>query len=163
MTGLLALFARWRSGIPIAAVMAALGLVLALIHYRGAYQAEQALRRADQQAYVNAQAQAALIAEAALRSAQTRYKEKADEADARHETALADARSRASAYIDRMRLKTAARPASTAIASAQGGGAQSAVRSGAAPDMVAISAADIDVCTINTARLEAAREWALGL
>lgn len=163
MTGLVPLLARWRIGASIAGVLAALGLVLALIHYRGAYQAERALRRADREAYANAQAQAALIAQAALRSAETRSKEKAVEADVRHETALADARRRASAYIDRMRLQAAARPSSAAIASAQGGGAQSAGRTGAASDMVAISAADIDVCTINTARLEAAREWALGL
>lgn len=161
MIGLL--LARWRLPLSIAAAVAVFGLIVASWHYRGAYHAEKALRRADRAAYTQAQAEATRIAQEALRHQEHIYVTKAQETDHEHQVALTDARSRAADYIGRMRIKAAPGAASPAIASAESGGAQGAGRSGAEADMVAVTAGDIDVCTINTVRLDAAREWALGL
>ena len=157
------LLGRWWPSLSIAGILAALGLAMALAHYRHAYHAERALRQADRAAYANAQAQAAVVAQNALRAAENRYRSKANEADQAYAANLADARSRAGAYIDRMRIKAPSRDASGALASAESGGAQSADQSDSAPVMVAVTAADVGVCTDNTQRLEAAREWVLGL
>jgi hypothetical protein len=165
MIGLLPILARWRFGLSIAAAVAVFGLIVASWHYRSAYHAERALRRADRAAYTQAQAEATRIAYDALRAAETRSQIKAKEADHEHALALADARSATDRYIaaHRVRGQAVAGVASPAIASAESGGAQNSDRSSSAPDMVAVTAGDIQVCTINTTRLEAAREWALGL
>jgi len=157
------LLTRWRFGIGLAAALALAGLIGALAHYRHAYHAEQALRAADRASYVNAQAQAAAIAQEALRAAESRYRRNADNADKIYAASVSDARSRAAAYIDRMRIKTAAGSASPALASAEGGSAGSADRPSGAPDLVAVTAADVEICTTNTTRLQAAHDWALGL
>jgi len=163
MIGLL--LARWRLPLSIAAAVAAFGLIAASWHYRSAYHAEKALRRADRASYANAQTEAARIAREALLHQEHIYVTKAQEIEHEYVVKIADARSLADRYIaaHRLRIQAAAGNASGAIASAQGSGAQGADRSSAAPGMVAVTAADIGVCTDNTTRLEAAREWALGL
>jgi len=163
MIGLL--LARWRLPLSIAAAVAAFGLIAASWHYRSAYHAEKALRRADRASYANAQTEAARIAREALLHQEHTYVTKAQETDHVYQAKLTDADRRARAYIgaNRVRGQAAAGNVSGAIASAQGSGAQGADRSSAAPGMVAVTAADIGVCTDNTTRLEAAREWALGL
>ena len=165
MIGLLPILTRWRLGLGLAGILAALGLIAALSHYRSAYHAERALRQDDREAYANAQTQAALIAQAALRAAETRSQIKAKETDHAHESILAKARADAARYIAAHRLRGQAPQgaASPALASAESGGAQSADRSSGAAELVAVNAGDIDVCTINTARLEAAHDWAIGL
>jgi uncharacterized Fe-S center protein len=163
MIGLL--LARWRLPLSIAAAVAVFGLIAASWHYRHAYHAEKALRRADRASYANAQTEAARIAREALLHQEHIYVTKAQETDHVYQAKLTDADRRANAYIGANRVRGQAAPgvASGAIASAQGSGAQGGERSGAAPDMVAVTAGDIDVCTTNTVRLEAAREWAVGL
>jgi hypothetical protein len=165
MIGLLPILTRWRFGLSIAAAVAVFGLIVASWHYRSAYHAERALRRADRAAYTQAQVEATRIAYDALRAAETRSQIKAKEADHEHALALADARSATDRYITahRVRGQTVAGVASGTVAISESGGAQSADRPGASPDMVAVTAGDIDICTINTTRLEAAREWAAGL
>jgi len=157
------LLTRWRFGIGLAAALALAGLIGALAHYRHAYHAEKALRAADRAAYVNAQAQAAAIAQEALRAAESRFRSKANEADKIYAASVSDARIRAAAYIDRMRIKAIAGSASAAFASAEGGTAGSADRPSGEADLVAVTAADVEICTTNTTRLQAAHEWALGL
>jgi len=157
------LLTRWRFGIGLAAALALAGLIGALAHYRHAYHAEQALRTADRASYVNAQAQAAAIAQEALRAAESRYRRNADNADKIYAASVSDARIRAAAYIDRMRIKTIAGSASPAPASAEGGGSSSANRPSGEADLVAVTAADVEICTTNTTRLQAAHDWALGL
>jgi hypothetical protein len=146
-------------------LLAALGLIGALSHYRHAYHAEQALRAADKAAYVNAQAQAQTKALAALQATEAAYRSKADASEQTYRSKLADARGLADHYIavHRVRVETPSRVASGTIASAQGGSASSADRPSAAPDLVEVTAADIQICTVNTTRLEAAHDWALGL
>jgi len=165
MIGLLPILTRWRFGLSIAAAVAVFGLIVASWHYRSAYHAERTLRRADRAAYTQAQAEATRIAREALLHQEHIYVTKAQETDHAYQAKLTDADRRARAYIGANRVRGQAAPgvASGAIASAQGSGAQGGERSGAAPDMVAVTAGDIQVCTINTTRLEAARKWALGL
>ena len=115
---IIALILRHR--IPIALAVALLGLTLASWHYRSAYHAEKALRQADRASYRQAQAEAALIAKRALDAVEAHYRRDADNADRSHTEALADARSATDAYLGRMRTKTAACPASGAVASASG-------------------------------------------
>jgi hypothetical protein len=146
MIGLLPILARWRFGLSIAAAVAVFGLIVASWHYRHAYHAEKALRKADRAAYAAAQSEAT------------------NEADKSYRAELADARSAADRYIAGHRVRsTFASSAGRAPSSAEGDRAGSPDRAGTAPDMVAVTAGDIQVCTINTTRLEAAREWALGL
>lgn len=165
MIGLLPILARWRMGLGIAGALAAFGLIAASWHYRHAYHAEQALRAADRAAYVVAQAQATLNAQRALEAKETEYRSKANAADQAFQSKLADARGAADRYVSshRVRWEAVAGDASGTTSGSQGGGAQGADRSSAAPFMVAVSEGDIQVCTVNTQRLEAAREWALSL
>ena len=160
---MISLLTRWRFGLSLAAALALAGLIGALAHYRHAYHAEKALRAADRAAYVNAQAQAAMIAQEALRAAESRYRRNADNADKIYAASVSDARIRAAAYIDRMRIKAIAGSASAAPAGTQGGSAGSADRPGGEADLVAVTAADVEICTTNTTRLQAAHDWALGL
>lgn len=154
---------RWKVPLGICGALAFLGLALAANHYRHAYHAEKALRQADHAAYVSAQAEATLIAREALRRQEHIYVTKAQEADNEYVAKLADAHSRTGAYIDRMRVKAPSRDASATPSSAEGYGSASPDRSSAAPDMVAVTEADIQVCTVNTQRLDAAHNWALSL
>jgi hypothetical protein len=164
MIGLLPILARWRFGLSIAAAVAVFGLIVASWHYRHAYHAEKALRKADRAAYAAAQSEATIIAKRALDATEARYRSKANEADKSYRAELADARSAADRYIAGHRVRsTFASSAGRAPSSAEGDRAGSPDRAGTAPDMVAVTAGDIQVCTINTTRLEAAREWALGL
>ena len=110
-----------RHRVPIALAVALLGLFAASWHYRSAYHAEKALRRADRASYLQAQAEAALIAKRAIDATEARYRRNADNADQSHTEARADARSATDAHIGRMRTKAASCPSSGAVASAQGG------------------------------------------
>lgn len=162
MIGLL--LTRWRFGLTLAAALAFLGLALAANHYRHAYHAEKALRKADRAAYVAAQSEATLIAKRALDAAEARYRSKADEADKSYRASLADARAAADRYIAGHRVHgTFAGPASGTVTASESRGPGSADSADQATVMVAVTADDIQVCTDNTLRLEAAREWALSL
>jgi len=158
------LLTRWRFSLTLTAALAFLGLALAANHYRHAYHAEKALRKAQEAAYVAAQAIAAQKAQAALVAAETAYRSKANEADQAFQSKLADARRLADAYVSLHRVRAASgRAASGTVASAESDRAGSPDRADQATDMVAVTASDIQVCTDNTLRLEAAREWALSL
>ena len=93
-----------------------------------------------------------------------RYKELASNADQQHEKELADANDALRRYIASHRVRQASDSGvSTASVPAESGSAQGDQRSGSDAFMVAVSANDLEICTINTTRLQAAREWALGL
>lgn len=163
MIGLL--LTRWKWGLGLFGALAFLGLALAASHYRHAYHAEKALRKAQEASYVAAQAQATLIAKQALDAAEARYRSKANDADKAFQSKLADARGATDAYVSshRVRWEAPSRDASGTPSPAESGSAQGGNGPGAAPFMVAVTEDDIHVCTVNTQRLEAAREWALGL
>ncbi|CAB5162100.1 hypothetical protein UFOVP152_3 [uncultured Caudovirales phage] len=159
------LLTRWRFGLSIAATLAFIGLGLAERHYRHAYRLEHSLRLADHERYVTAQAEAARIAQAALRHQEVVYQEKANETDRKSAVALADAQSRLAGYASthRVRFQAAGGASGGTASGSQGGSAQSGNGPGQAADMVAVTDGDLAICTENTTRLEAVREWALGL
>jgi ABC-type transport system involved in cytochrome bd biosynthesis fused ATPase/permease subunit len=162
--GLLPILARWRVGLSIAGALAVFGLIVASWHYRHAYHAEKALRKAQEAAYAAAQSEATVIAKRALDAAEARYKRNADNADQAFQSKLADARRFADQYVLTHRVHGAfASSTGRAPSAAEGDRAASPDRAGTAPDMVAVTPDDIQVCTDNTLRLEAAHNWALTL
>ncbi len=167
------ILANWKR-IGLALLLAALALAwLRGDHFRaqrdGAREmatAERSGRLADRESYRQAQITAEALAVAQRAFVEAKYREQAKDTDDAYELALVDARSAADAYAARMRVKSpaAAHSQASGPASAPGGAtASSPDGPGADADMVAVSRADFDTLNGNTARLIAAREWALGL
>ena len=104
---------------------------------------------------------------AAKLEAERKYAEKAKEIDREHQAELADASDRAARYIaaNRVQCPSVGSPGSGAVAAADGSGATSSDGPGstAIVDAVAVEAEDIHICTTNTSRLQAVRDWAKGL
>ena len=164
MIGLLPILARWRLGIGVAGLLTALGLIVALSHYRSAYHAEQARRRTDKAVYAQAQTEAARIAQEALRAAESRSQTQARKADHEHEAQLADARSATDAAIraGRVRYEALARNASGTAASPQGGNPGLPQDLSADP-FVAIRQSDMQACAVDATVAVNAVTWAAGL
>lgn len=111
-----------------------------------------------------AQAEATRLASEALHHQEQVYQAKAKESDDAYTTQLAAAQSAADRYIAGHRVRTdSTSGASAALASPQGGSPASPDRPDNHADMVAVSADDINACTVNSTRLQAAHDWALGL
>jgi hypothetical protein len=151
------------------ALIASLALAAVLFVRGNRYQAKlsecTAGRVADRKAFEAAAAASLAKAVAAKAAQEARYASLAKDADNAHEAQLADARAAAERYIARNRVRPQAASGSTGgtAAPAESGGPGSADSAGGAPVMVAVTEADIGVCTDNTLRLEAARDWALSL
>lgn len=161
MIGLL--LTRWRVGLGIFGALAVFGLFAASWHYRHAYHAEKALRRADRSAYVAAQVQATERAQAALAATEAKYRSKANEANLSYRAELAEARTLADRFIARNRVRvTAASPASGTLAAAEdrAAGVLQAVPASA---FVAVPDRDVQACTAAYIYAVKAREWALTL
>lgn len=103
-------------------------------------------------------------ARAAKLAQEAEYRRKADEADREYQADLADARARADRYarLNRVRSQAGGAPSGT-VTPAPDCDPQDAQRPCGTPDMVAVSADDFRILNENTIRLQAAREWALGL
>ena len=110
-------------------------------------------------------AEAQRLAQAAHDAQEAKYATLAKDSDHAHETALANARDATAAYISSHRVRTQAVGDSRGVATsrAQGGGAQGSERSNSPPQLVAVQADDVNICTDNTLRLEAVRAWAAGM
>ena len=155
----------WLSTHPLVAICCAMALLCLLSWHEWSVKARQVARlTAEIARFHDAQAQAADIAQEALHHQEAVYLQKAKETDDAYQAQLADARTATDRYIaaHRVRADSAGGPG-PAPATAEGQSAQSGNRSGASPDMVAVTAPDIEVCTVNTKRLEAVREWAVSL
>ena len=111
----------------------------------------------------DAQTQATVIAQQALRHTEAVYQAKAQEADHAYQTQLAAAQSAADRYIAGHRVHAAggAGSASSTPASPQGGSA--AVPESLPADAVVVSAGDVQACTSAVTYGVAAHDWALGL
>jgi hypothetical protein len=157
------LLTRWKVGLGLFGVLAVFGLFAASWHYRHAYHAEKALRKADRAAYVAAQAQATERAQAALAATEAEYRSKANEADLSYRAGLVDARSAADRYVtaNRVRNQTAARDASAAPASAENRGP--GVPASLPADAVMVSEGDVRACTDAVTYAIGAHEWALSV
>ena len=130
------------------------------IHQRDAARAET---KALEKRYNEAQTAAKEKAIKARAAAEAHYKEIADEADRQAEVAYADGRSVAQRYIDshRVRACPASGAAGGTAAPAQGDSPQSNNRPG--PDAVVVTEDDVNICTSNSLRLQAAHDWAVKL
>ena len=125
---------------------------------------EHAGRLADHAAYVKAQQDALAKALAAKQAQEARYKEQADEADRKAQEATVDANSRLAEYIRTHRLPAhVASPSGGPGGPAQGDSAPRGDGPRSAPELVAVTPDDLAICTTNTTRLEAVRDWALRL
>lgn len=94
-----------------------------------------------------------------------RYREHANETDLKHAQELGSARDALARYIALHRVRQAATgggigPSSPA---SESGSASSAVGPGQDAELAAVSADDLEICTVNSLRLKDARDWALGL
>lgn len=143
------------------AIIAALALALAAAVLWGALET----KRADgwRVAYKAAVAasQANLAATKALRTQErTAYQDKAHAPDERYRADLAGALAKSARHIAANRVQ------SSGSSPAQPIGQTSDPQSPVGPDpqaLVAVTADDVEVCSINYERLRAARDWALGL
>jgi len=123
--------------------------------------------QAERDALIDAQEKAGAAQAAVNAAAQSRYQQLAERADNEHERNLEAARLGARNYITANRLRpapdhsapgeTVAATGSDSASSSDGPGAPAIV------DAIAITESDLLICTDNTARLVAVREWALGL
>ena len=122
-------------------------------------------RAAERASYVAAGKEAERLARAAKAAQEAKYTQLAKDADHGYETALVDARAATADYIarNRVRAQAAGDSRGATVAAAQGGGAESGERPSEATELVAVQANDVNVCTDNTLRLEAVREWTANL
>lgn len=113
--------------------------------------------------YRLAQAEAEAAARKAKADQEARYRAHAERTDANAEKAIADARAAAERYIARMRPQGTPGAPGGPAASPDSGSAPDGNRPGGEAELVLVSADDIRICSVNTARLEAVRDWSLGL
>lgn len=163
----LALIRRFWWALPLLALLA---WGVRVDHLRGVYksrwQAVSTEYAAFKVAIIDKTAQALAAQKAVTAAKEQEWKDKADAADKAHEQALGDAMARADRYIaaNRVLRQTAGGSASGgACSSAENDGPGGSDRSGADAELVAVTAGDVRVCTVNTQRLLDARDWAVEL
>ena len=153
---------------PFAAVCCGLVIVCMLCWHELSVKSRQVARlTAEIVQFHDAQSRATEIAQEALHHQEMVYQQQAKEADDAYQSKLADADARVSAYIashrvDGVRTDSASGPSATP-APAKGDSAKGGDGPGGDPDMVAVMPHDIEVCTVNTRRLQAVRDWAVSL
>lgn len=150
---------------PLAAALIA-SLCLSLWLWRGKERAEG--ERDDAKAETAQVIQAgkeALAQQIALNEAtKAKYEAAAEKADHEHSIQLADAMSRADRFIRAGGLRKAGGSgASVANTPAEGQAAGSGDGAGPGSELVAVTPDDVRICTANTVRLQAVREWGLEL
>lgn len=103
--------------------------------------------------------------EAAILKREQAYRDLAQRTDDNAEQALSDAMDAAERHIaaNRVRCEGNRGGVSGPTANPEGGSAGGSNRPGGASELVAVTENDVRVCTANTIRLEAAREWGLSL
>jgi hypothetical protein len=149
------------NAISLAKLLAFVGIIGGA-YYLG-YKHEHARRLTERAAVVQA-TQVATQAQIALNEAlAAKYRERASNADRNHQTALAAANNAAARYVaahrlpDRSCAPSGADPVPAADIAGGGDGA------GVEAIMVAVSADDVAICSANTARLEAVRQWGVAI
>ena len=155
----------WIGRNPIVAGLCGAMVALALcVHVIGMKDHTIARLTAQAVSFREAQAEATVIAQQALHHQEVVYQAKAQDTDHAYQTQLVAAHSATDRYIATHRVRTnGAGSTGSAIAAATGSDSGSVVGPGEPADMVAVTADDINVCTVNTQRLQAGHNWALGL
>ena len=161
MTGLLTRLAG-PLGITALIMMAGLAAALALTRGRLAdarteLRMEKALHETDIANFKAAQASADAIWQTEVTRIQTENRRLNDEADRRADAGRADYAARV------MRLPAAAADAGLSGDTALPGAGSAPSLDGPGGDSILLARADALICADNTARLQAAHEWALGL
>ena len=160
------------SATHILAVALACAVVWGALEHRGKVkwqgQARGAIagREADRAGYVAAQAEAGRLALAAKQATGARYSALAGKVDHDAQIALIDADRRTVDYIAHNRLRPANGSAGGASGNSVSAAPDHSTQGGNRPGaeaLVAVSADDVRICSVNTTRLEAVRTWAIGL
>jgi len=148
---------------PLAAALIA-SLCLSLWLWRGKEHAEGERDKARAEtAQVIAAGKEALARQIALNQAtKAKYEAAAKEADHDYRIALADAMSRTDRFIRAGGLRKAG-GSGASVANAPAEGEAAGVYQGMPADAIMVSADDVRICTANTVRLQAVREWGLEL
>lgn len=145
----------WRFILPVLLLLINAGAVYEWSNAHAALVAEQANHKADILAFTKAQADATAQANAERDVLKKEAKANADQADASYSTLLSKYKSSLLRYQAR------------AAASGTGQASDSQLPPAQSPDgpgtgaQVSISVDDANVCAVNTARLQAAHDWAL--
>lgn len=156
------LLTRWRTGLGIAGALAFIALALAANHYRHAYHAEKALRKANEAAFSSAVDAHIAAARRALEAQEAKYAAHAKDTDHAYQAKLADARAAAADYVRRMRAQAPARDGSGTLAAAEDRTA-GVLQDVPASTGVVVSEHDVQACTEAYVYAVSAREWAMGL
>lgn len=138
-------------------------LLLALLWFRHDAQTWRDRHNGLKTQYEAAQNEARAKQAAAIQSYEAEYERKAHAADLRAATAIADASRRAERFIAANRVQPAKGGGGQSPAQAEGHGTEGGNGPGAETFLVGVTAEDVRICTENTTRMEAVREWALGL
>ena len=163
----IAIYKRWRwllPFIPLLGLIAFLWIKLyGFLWWDGAI--EQRDKARAETAQVIQAGKEALAQQIALNQAtKAKYEAAAEKADHDYRIALADADRRTDDFIARNRVRKAGGSgASVANAPAEGQAAGSGNGAGPGAELVAVTAEDVRICTANTVRLQAVREWGLEL
>ena len=163
----MAFLKRWRGllpYIPLITLIAFLWIKLyGFLWWDGAIeQRDKARAETAQVIAASKQAQAQQIA--LNEATKAKYEAAAEKADHEHSIELADAMSRADRFIRAGGVRKAGGSgASVANAPAEGETAGSGNGAGPGAELVAVTAEDVRICTANTVRLQAVREWGLSL
>lgn len=144
-------------------LLIALPLLLTLLWYRHDASTWRTRHDTLKASYAAAQVEAHAKQAAAIQSYEAEYERKAHAADLRAATAIADASRRADAFIRAGGVQPAKGGSGHPPAQAEGHGSEGGNGPGEAPFLVAVTPDDVRICTENTTRLDAVREWALGL
>lgn len=166
LTAALAILRRFWWSAPLALALA-WGLRVDSLRatYKAKWQAVSAEYAAFKVAIIDKTAEALAAQKAVNQAKEAEYQEKAREADQKHRAELSNAIAAAERHIAAHRVRQGGCGGATgnAGAAAQGDGPAGADRSGADAGLVAVTADDVRICTVNTQRLIDGREWAVGL
>lgn len=158
-------YKRWRGllpYIPLIALIAFLWIKLyGFLWWDGAI--EQRDKSRAETAQVIQAGKEALARQIALNQAtKAKYKAAAEKADHEHSIELADAMSRADRFIRAGGLRQAG-GSGAGVANSPAEGEAAGGSDAARSDAVLVSADDVRICTANSVRLQAVREWGLEL
>lgn len=165
LDALIAFYKRWRGllpYIPLIALIAFLWIKLyGFLWWDGAIE-QRDKARAETAAVIQA-GKEALAQQIALNEAtKAKYEAAAKEADHDYRIALADADRRTDDFIRNNRVRKAG-GSGASVANAPAEGEAAGGSDPARSDAVLVSADDVRICTANTVRLQAVREWGLEL
>lgn len=155
----------WRHAVIAALVAVAAYFYLSAGKWQG--RAEKALATVEKRdktiADMKAASKKARQEQIALNQAvEARYRVNQEKTDARYQIALDAARGASVRYIDRWRVRVES-SADSPNSTAESNPTESGNGAGQSADMVAISLADFDVCTVNSVRIAEVHAWGQGL